>query len=118
MLNPLLSFGSEMNSKELEEAQSNVAVYQQMVDDNRAIPGRAHLAGVLEAQLKDWTAKVTKLSESNAGSQTGGKAALSDLRAKKGTEEAKEDQRLLTCEEKAKTARARYDRLRVVLVSY
>jgi hypothetical protein len=109
--------GGKTNSKELEDAQSNVSLYQQMVDDHKAVPGRAHLSGVLETQLKEWKAKLAKLSENKAGSQTGGKAALSDLRAKRTSEEAKEDQRMLVCEGKAKTARARYDRLRLVLVS-
>ena len=104
-------------SKDLEEAESNVNLYQQMLDENKAIPGRAHLSGVLEKNLKEWKEKVTKISKDQAGSPTVDKAVLSDLRAKKSTDEAKEDHRLASCEAKAKIARSRYDRLRNVLVN-
>ena len=101
------------SSKGLEEAEANVSLYQQMVEENKVMPGRAHLTGVLEQNLKEWREKVESLSQS----QTGGKAVLSDLKSKMTTEEAKEDKRLVGCEGRAKTAKERYERLRSVLVS-
>ena len=100
------------STKSLEEAQSNVELYQKMLDENKAVPGRAHLATVLEQNLKEWKTKVEGLTESQAG----GKAVVSSLNAMRTAEEAKEDNRIVSCEGKALVAKQRYERLKTVLV--
>ena len=99
------------DSKPLKEAESYVELYQGMVNDNKGVTGREHLLKLSETNLKEWQSKLTSLK---------GKVVtpiLSDMEAKRATEVAAEEQRLLKCKRLGETAYERYQRLRGVIAA-